>query len=116
MDNNQPNNEGVNDSSRASFEQLGFINSPDDTIDGTGNADRISGDAKEGVGGNSTLPGPLAYWSFDNFLAGLYEDAKGGPGASVYQLENNTAVPITNDATRAGTDGTPRGVFSGSGS
>ena len=107
MDNNQSNNQGVNDSSRAPFEQLGFIDSPDDTIDGTGNADRISGDATDGVGGSSSLPGPLAYWSFDTFLAGLYEDAKGGPSASVYQLANNTAVPVTTGVTRTGPDGTP---------
>ena len=105
-DTNNPAKPGINDSSRAPFEQLGFIDSPDDTLQGTINADRIDGDATDGIGGSSGLPGALAYWSFDNFLAGLYQDAKGGPSASVYQLQNNAAVPITSGVTRPGPDGT----------
>ena len=108
-------NESVNDSSRAPFEQLGFLDSPDDTIDGTIGADRISGDAKDGIGGSSGLPGALAFWSFDNFIAGIYQDARGGPTASVYQLQNNTAIPISNGVTRPGPDGSPDSalVFNG---
>ncbi|MEM7468679.1 MAG: LamG domain-containing protein, partial [Pseudomonadota bacterium] len=102
---NNSNTQGINDSSRAPFEQLGFIDSPDDTIEGTENADRISGDAKEGVGGSSNLPGPLAYWSFDSFLAGIYEDLRGGSSVSVHQLQNNTALPVTAGVTRAGPGG-----------
>ena len=51
-DNNNSNTQGINDSSRAPFEQLGFIDSPDDTIEGTDDADRLVGDAKEGGGGS----------------------------------------------------------------
>lgn len=114
-DNNNSNTQGINDSSRAPFEQLGFIDSPDDTIEGTDDADRLVGDATEGVGGSSSLPGPLAYWTFDTFLAGMFQEANSGPAVSVFQLENNLAVPVTNDVTRPGPNGEPDSalVFNG---
>ena len=108
MSESQDNSDPVLKNSREPFEPLGFTPASDDVIVGTDQADILSGDPlPEPPGNDHTLPGALAFWSFDDGVQGLFQDARGGPQAAAYRLLENQAVLQTTTPTRTGPDGTP---------
>jgi hypothetical protein len=58
-------------------------------------------DAPAGPG----IPGARAFYTFDNGVDGVFDDARGGPSVSAYQLVDHQAVLQTTTPTRAGPDG-----------
>ena len=66
--------------SRQHFEQLGFTDAPDDTLNGTADGDELTGDPAPAL--PAGLAGALAFWSFDNGSGGSFADARGGPAAA----------------------------------